>query len=444
MSASSPERPQGGRFVLTTLGCKVNQAEAASLAAQLEAQGWRPASEGQPADLVVLLTCSVTATAGRQSRQMARRLARAQAGARIVVSGCDAQAAPLAYRREGLEVAGRASLAGLAGMLGQGLPLDSPPQLPAPDAGPFCLGLRAPLTGRTRGLLKVQDGCDAACAYCIVPSTRGGPRSLPLAQAAQLWQELGQAGAAEVVLTGVHLGRYGQDLEPPLDLARLLEALLAAHPGPRLRLSSLEVSELSPGVLDLLAREPRLCPHLHVPLQTGSARLLKAVGRPYTPQEYAQRLRQVAQALPGLCLGADVMVGLPGESEQDFADTEALIASLPLSYLHVFPYSPRPGTPAAAWPGRVPGPLARQRAARLRELGRAKWREFLASQQGQTAQVVVEASGLGRAANYCLVRLPAQAPAGSLLAVRLGRLEDSPEGPLLAGEPLGQAPGAFD
>lgn len=405
------------------------------MAQELGGLGWTPVSAGQTADLVILLTCAVTAVAGRQSRQMARRLAREHARARVVVTGCDAQAAAQPYVREGLEVVGRADLAGLAARLAKA-PAASPappPSLPlaSPDAGPFCLGLRPPQAGRTRGLLKVQDGCDAHCAYCIVPQTRGKPRSLPLEQACGLWHGLGQAGAAEVVLTGVHLGRYGQDLTPPLDLLELVQALLAAHPAPRLRLSSLEVSEVGDGLLALMAREPRLCDHLHIPLQSGSDRLLQAMGRPYDSATYAQRLRAVARALPGACLGADVMVGLPGEQDTDFAQTEELIASLPLAYLHVFPYSPRPGTPAAGWPGRVPGPLAKARAARLRALGRQKRLAFLASQEGRVLEAVVEASGLARTGNYCLARLDKSAAVGSTVRVHLGRISKGRDEPFL-------------
>ena len=416
----SPPGQAPPTFQITCLGCKVNQAEAGALAAGLLARGWRRAEAGQSAGVSVLLTCAVTATAGRQSRQMARRLARSAEGGRVLVCGCDSQAAPQAYRREGLSVLGRAELAGLADLLAGGGPWPGEAPLAPPDAGEFCPGWRPPQAGRTRGLLKVQDGCDAHCAYCIVPTTRGRPRSLPLEAARQGFAGLGRAGAAEVVLTGVHLGRYGADLGSPLGLVELVGGLLEAHPGPRLRLSSLEVSEVSDEVLALMAREPRLCDHLHIPLQSGSDAMLKAMGRPYDSGAYARRVREAAQALPGACLGADVMVGLPGETEADFSQTEDLIRSLPLAYLHVFPYSPRPGTPAAAWPGRVPGPVAKARAAHLRRLAQAKRLEFLRAQAERELLAVVEASGLARTGNYCLARLDRPAPAGGVLWVRLG------------------------
>ena len=198
-------------FVITSLGCKVNQAEAAYLASCLEARGWHRAGREQEAQLVILLTCSVTGPAARQSRQMARRLRRRHPQARVVATGCDAQADPASYEQAGCAALGRAHLAGLA----EKTDLPSQTSPPPPDAGPFCPGVQFPGPERTRGLLKVQDGCNAFCAYCIVPHTRGRPRSLPMDQAAASLAELGAAGALEVVLTGIHLGRWGRDLSPP-------------------------------------------------------------------------------------------------------------------------------------------------------------------------------------------------------------------------------------
>ncbi len=416
------------RFLVSTLGCKVNQAEAASLASHLEARGWRPCLEGQRAQVAVLLTCSVTGPAARQSRQMARRLAKEHPGVRVVATGCDLQADPASYVEQGCETLGRAHLAGLADLLDRDA-LPSEDILPPPDAGELCPGWWQPGAARSRGLLKVQDGCDAHCAYCIVPQVRGRPRSLPLAEAVDAWQGLGRAGAPEVVLSGIHLGRWGQDLEPRTALPQLITALLEAHPGPRLRLSSLESEELTDQVIALAQEESRLCRHFHLPLQSGSARVLKAMGRPYGPEDYAERVMAASQALSGLCLGADVLVGLPGEDEAAFQDTYDLIHSLPINYLHVFPYSPRPGTRAADMPGRPQGVEVKQRAAQLRQLGQAKRRSFLAAQQGQTLSVVVERSGLGRSANYCLVALDQKLTPGRVAQVEVVGLDETSEEP---------------
>lgn len=429
MSASSPKPAPA--FVLESLGCKVNQAEAAFLGWQLEASGWRRAQGDESAQLAVLMTCAVTGVAARQSRQAARRLARAHPGARVVITGCDVQAEAETYRREGFTVLGRAQLLELA----ERAAWDQWPDGEGPgrpDAGPWCPGVRPPGQGRSRALLKVQDGCDAGCAYCIVPHTRGRPRSLPLDDACRALAELGEAGSREVVLTGVHLGRYGRDLTPRRDLTELLRALLAAHPGPRLRLSSLEVNEITPELEELMVTEPRLCRHLHIPLQSGSDRVLSAMGRPYRAERFARTVSRLAQRIPGLCLGADVLVGLPGEDQDAFQETLELIRELPLSYLHVFPFSPRPGTRAAEMPGRPDPREARRRAEILRRLGREKLGAFYAGQVGRRLQAVVEEQARARSDNYCLVNLEGgHPPAGELVEVEVTGLLEEPGAPAL-------------
>lgn len=423
MRASDPQAP--GFYRVVSLGCKVNQAEAACLSRELETHGLKPAGRGQAAQVAVLLTCTVTGAAARGSRQAARRLARANPGARVVITGCDIQAEPQIYQDEGFTVVGRAGLAELAGVIATdaGWPKGLPT---APDAGDWCAGWEAPGPRRTRGLLKVQDGCDAHCAYCIVPQVRGKPRSLQADQAAQIFIELGRAGAAEVVLTGIHLGRWGWDLEPRQELCDLIRILLKAHPGPRLRLSSLESAEISSDLLALMKGEPRLCPHLHVPLQTGSDKLLQAMGRPYKAAEYAAKLEKATAMLPGLCLGADVLVGLPGEDEQAFQETKSLIEDLPIAYLHVFPYSPRPGTRAAQMPGRPKGAEVKARSEALRQIGRDKRLAFVQSQVGRELSAVVEGSGLARTANYCLVEIGPGFKPGQVVGVRAQGVD--PEG----------------
>lgn len=417
-------------YKVTSLGCKVNQAEAGWLSSRLSALGGTAAPRGGPAQVAVLLTCSVTGGAARQSRQMARRLARDNPGARLVITGCDAQVAPDSYLDQGFEVAPRACLAGLAEMLVQSREL-----IQSVELGPFCPGLSRPGRDRSRPQLKVQDGCDAFCAYCIVPLARGGPRSLPLDEARRSFGSLAQEGAVEVVLTGIHLGLYGRDLEPVLGLVDLLKALLAEHPGPALRLSSLEAGEVNPELLELMAAEPRLRPHLHLPLQSGSDRVLTAMGRPYSAAQYLERAQQALRRVPGLCLGADVLVGLPGEDQAAYAETRDLIQNLDLAYLHVFPYSPRPGTRAADMK-RPPAAEVRERAAALRRLGLEKRLAFLGAQVGQEMEAVAEARGLARSANYCLLKLDRPARPGTLIRVRATGLDDSGGQPLLLAEIL--------
>ena len=423
------------RFCLHSLGCKVNQAEAAYLADELMALGWTRVPEARRGDLAVLLTCAVTASASRQSRQMARRLARVAGPESVVASGCGVQAEAQAYLAEGVIVVGRAELAQLARIIDrQAWPEQGPP--PPPDAGAFCMGALQPGELRGRGLLKVQDGCNAGCAYCIVPATRGRPRSLPLAQAVAAFRGMAQAGAQEIVLTGIHLGRWGLDLAGKPRMVELLEALLAADDRPRLRLSSLESHEIEPRLVQLAAAEPRLCPHFHLPLQSGDDRVLKAMGRPYSAAQYAQVVRDLAAALPSPCLGADVLVGLPGEDHAAHRRTLELLESLPISYLHVFPYSPRPGTRAVEMPGRPSGHEVGQRAAVLRRLGQAKHLAFLRSRIGRRLEVVVEGGGLGRSADYCLVTLEHGPPPGARLSVLAGELIETPRGPGLRGQPV--------
>jgi threonylcarbamoyladenosine tRNA methylthiotransferase MtaB len=345
-SKSSDQAQTGRLFHLSSLGCKVNQAELAYLAAKLEKMGWTRANDPARADLAILMTCSVTAGAARQSRQMTRRLAKACPKALILATGCDVQAEPEAYTTENAIILGRSRLVDLPLMASGQKPWpdqSKPPE--APDQGPFCPGIRLPGNGRSRALLKVQDGCNAFCAYCIVPFTRGRPRSLPLAQAKAAFMELDQARTAEVVLTGVHLGRYGLDLDPKSSLTELVEALLGQNAHPRLRISSLEVNEISERLVDLATSHTKLCRHLHIPLQSGCDQVLRKMGRPYQTSEFARTVESLHQKSPDICLGADVLVGLPHEDAKSFKRTFDLLESLLLSYFHVF----------SILPGRAPG-----------------------------------------------------------------------------------------
>lgn len=422
------------RFSLTSLGCRVNQAEADYLAGELEAMGWLRVERGQPADFSLLMTCAVTSSAARQSRQMARRLAKEPGAATVVVTGCGAQAEAEAYLDDGHVVVGRADLTKLPDMLNKGELPQGAPSL-APDQGIFCPGVLAPGEARSRAMLKVQDGCDAHCAYCIVPSTRGAPRSLPVRDAVTFWQNLAGRGANEIVLTGIHLGRWGWDFEPPDILENLVRALLNADPRPRLRLSSLESHEVTPGLIELAAGHPKVCRHFHLPLQSGSDKVLAAMGRPYDSGQYRRVAESIAAAIPNVCLGADVLVGLPGEDDAAFKETRRLIEELPICHLHVFPYSPRPGTKAAKMRGRPKGPEINERCADLRSLGAAKKNDFLQGLVGRTLEVVVEGQDgcLGRSSEYALVRLDQSLPKGSLAMVDITAFQPDDSEPLLVG-----------
>ncbi|HVO20256.1 MAG TPA: MiaB/RimO family radical SAM methylthiotransferase [Anaeromyxobacter sp.] len=386
MAGGSSDRP-GVRVALVGLGCRVSRADLDALAASLP-PGLSLAGQGERAALVVVGTCTVTADADSASRQAVRRAAREHPGARIVAAGCYAERCPAALR----------ALPGVAAVVGArsqgGLPevlsrlAGGAPEAEAGATGPvWDLGAGARIRD-ARPVVKVQDGCDRRCGYCPVPLARGPSRSMPFEAALERIGAL-RARHPEVVLAGVRLGAYGRELSPARSLAELVRRA-AEGEGGRIRLSSLEPGELPLELLDDRRVRRTLCPHLHLPLQSGSRRVLGAMGRHGDPGELARAVRAAAARLPGACLGTDVLVGFPGEEEEDHRETVAMVAALPFAYLHVFPFSPRPGTPAAALAGAVPAAVVRRRAAELRALSAERWRGFLAAQVGRTLEVVVE------------------------------------------------------
>ena len=379
-------------YLVFTLGCRTNQFESDCLARDLEAAGLTASGPEGPAELVVVNTCTVTARADKQSRQLIRRLARSHPQATLAVTGCLAQ----------LEPESLASMAGVSLIVGHSLQAElarlvkegrrglfvGPPARRFSGFGPV------PPRKRSRALLKVQDGCDGVCAYCRVRLARGPSRSLPPERVLAAAEELKRAGFAEIVLTGTHLGGYGQDADEPTDLAALMEGLLASGEGPRLRLSSLDPHEVSPQLLRVAAAAygegGRFCPHFHLPLQSGDAGLLQSMKRPYDPDQLTETIRSIRRFFPTAAIGADIMVGLPGEDEAAFQRTRRLIEDLPLAYLHVFPFSPRPGTLAARLPLRPAPALVSDRARKMRELSRLKKDAFLAQGVGQPTEIIVE------------------------------------------------------
>jgi threonylcarbamoyladenosine tRNA methylthiotransferase MtaB len=378
-------------FKIITLGCKVNQSESERLAAQLTDAGLLPASSDDAMEICVINTCAVTAKAAAQSRQAARRAARDYPHARTVVIGCDARIEPAVFS----DMCGVAVIDGGARMPGPAALLDLPNDEPrlspnTPWNKAHLPSDMIPLRRRTRPFLKVQDGCDAHCSYCIVPKARGGSRSLPLEQVLAGLAGYESAGFQEVVLTGIHLGVYGHDLNPPLSLEMLLLRIFAADFKLRLRLSSIEPREVSDEMIGLMAGSEKFCRHFHIPLQSGDDTILARMGRPYDRQTFAGVIEKVASQIPDCALGVDVLVGFPGETDIAFDQTYNLIESLPVTYLHVFPFSPRPGTPAAGFSGRVVPDLLKQRCARMRRLGREKRRVFYQRFLGQQIEVLVE------------------------------------------------------
>lgn len=376
------------RVAVATVGCRVNQVESREILAALQAQGFVPAAEGA-ADVVIVNTCAVTARAEVSDRQAVRQAIRRHPGARIVVTGCWAQTDPGAVARLGGVdlVVGNADKGRLGALLARLLGVG--PVVTTPERG-FDDTTPAPRPGaRSRAFVKVQDGCQHRCAFCIVPFARGPSRSRPPELVVAQVERLVEAGYPEVTLTGVDLGHYGRDLCPPSSLAALLRRVVEVRGLHWVRLSSVLPAYFTPELLEVVTGSPRVAAHLHIPLQSGSDRVLRRMRRPYTVTLFRRLVDELSSRRPGLALGTDLMAGFPGESEADFAATRALVDALPFSYLHVFPYSDRPGTEAAGLPERVPAPVVAARARELRALDRAKRQVFRRALLGRVEEVYV-------------------------------------------------------
>jgi threonylcarbamoyladenosine tRNA methylthiotransferase MtaB len=387
----------GRRVAIATLGCRLNQVDSQELQAALERRGFRAVGVDEAADVVVVNTCTVTARADVSDRRAIHRAVRRHPGARVVVTGCWAQTAPAAVARvRGVDlVVGNADkprlaelverlLADTAGLPRPGRQVSDVAALttlpPAPFAGPG---------GRARAFVKVQDGCQHRCAFCIVPLARGPSRSRPPAAVLEHVRELVEAGHGEVTLTGVDLGHYGRDLRPPTTLASLLRAMVETPGLGWVRLSSVLAAYFTPELIDVITGSLRVAPHLHIPLQSGSERVLRRMRRPYTAAMYRRLVERLTERRSGLGLGTDVIVGFPGERDPDFAETRALVEALPFSYLHVFTYSDRPGTEAVALDGHLDPRLVSARSQELRELGLRRGLAFRRGLVGTQQEVVV-------------------------------------------------------
>jgi threonylcarbamoyladenosine tRNA methylthiotransferase MtaB len=419
VDASCSPRP---RVALVALGCRVSRADVDALAGELRA-GFDIAREGEPADLVVVNTCAITADAEAAARKAIRRAARERPGACIVAAGCCAELRPdsLARLPGVAAVVGARAQAGVARVVAELCGAAPGASDPRRDPG-WGAGAAGPAR-HTRPFLKVQDGCDRGCAYCVVPLARGPSRSLPFEEALRRLEALG-ARHAEVVLTGVHLGAYGRDLAPRASLEALVREAARRRLVGRLRLSSVEPGELPRGLL----RDPEVrkvvCEHFHLPVQSGAPRILRAMRRSGGARALRRAVEEITALVPGACIGTDVLAGFPGETEADHRETVALVEALPLAYLHVFPFSARPGTPAARMGGAVPAAAVKERVRELRAVSERRWRAYLAAQVGRELEVVVERAGggfaRGTAGRYVTVRWPSSGEArGELVRVRI-------------------------
>jgi threonylcarbamoyladenosine tRNA methylthiotransferase MtaB len=423
------------RVTFATLGCKVNQVDTAHLEASFAARQYEVVRWPGPADVCVINTCTVTAVADRQSRQMVKRARRANPEALVIVTGCG----PLsgggmedAFAEADLITGNveKSDLPRLAAQWRRGATRrvigDIAAQTEVAASG------AALIAGRARSFLKVQDGCPAACSYCVVPQVRGPSRSAPPQEVLVAVRDLLRLGTGEIVLTGIHLGAYGADLRPATNLAALCRDILRETATPRLRLSSVEPQEVSGELVDLMAGDARLCNHLHLPLQSGSDRILQMMNRSYRVAEYESIVAMCRNRIADITIGADVLVGFPGEDDEAFAETLATLRRLRLPHLHVFPYSDRPGTAASRLPEKVPSATVRERAAQVRALAAEFQREHRRAQIGKRLLVLVEQitrDGLRRGAsrNYLPVLFASNAGVGEEIEVLIELINEKCE-----------------
>jgi threonylcarbamoyladenosine tRNA methylthiotransferase MtaB len=420
-------------FFVQSFGCRATQADGAALDRQLAAQGLNPANSALDADLVVLNTCTVTAAADQDARASIRRIHRENPEAKIMVTGCYAQRAPQelaalpgvtwvvgnSHKHRVAEIAGQAQFRDQFPSAKHATAQEDSQSAPPPknfvsletvalSAPAFTLVgdifahtelIAAPVFAgdaigeKTRPNLKVQDGCDNRCSFCIIPSVRGQSRSMALYRVIEEANALVEAGYREIVLSGINLGRWGRDFQPQQRFEQLIRALLEYTDIEKIRISSVEPMDWSDDLISLVAGSSRIAKHAHVPLQSGSDRILRRMHRKYRPWHYAEKIRKIHEAMPQAAVGADVMVGFPGETDELFDESRSFIDHLPFTYLHVFTYSSRPGTPSAAMPDQVPVHVARERNRVLRELAAEKNRAFRQSFVGKSLEVITLHAG---------------------------------------------------
>jgi len=380
-------------FYIETLGCKVNQYESDGIAADLTAQGLIRQTHKTCADICIINTCAVTSKAGMQSRQAVRRLIRDNPDAKIIVTGCHAQTAPdEIHSIQGVDhLVCHLDKTKIAACVNANAPYQFFFQPPDHTPSNRFLTFDRPVSGSmTRAYLKIQDGCNAFCTYCIVPHARGASVSMPKAQVHRHMAGLADQGFSEVILTGIHTGLYGQDLDPVTTLLDLVQELDHARPVERVRISSIEPREITPGLIDLARQGHILCDHFHIPLQSGDTDILKKMKRPYTADFFKKTVEAIHTALPHAGIGLDTLIGFPGETDRQFEATYNLVKSLPVSYLHVFPFSPRKGTPAWHFNPKVPTKVIKERCAVMRQLNQEKQAAFKTANSGRRLQGLVQ------------------------------------------------------
>lgn len=384
------------KFFITTLGCKVNQFEAEAIGLALCNAGWEKSLKGKDTDICIINTCTVTGKASMQSRQAIRNIIKNNPGAKIIVTGCYAQTEADEIKK----------IDGVHNIISHAEKHKIPEMILAAadrffpkiskDCNTSCAETKfnhidVNVHGnRTRPFLKVQDGCDAFCTYCIVPHTRGRSRSMEPDEVLHRLKMLGDSGYKEVVLTGIHIGCWGADLKTKTNFFELLTQIDKEKPVKRIRLSSIEPREVTDDMIRLFAESDTFCRHFHIPLQSGDDDILKKMHRPYTGKLFSDVVKKIHKHMPDAAIGADILVGFPGESDSAFKNTYSLIEMLPMTYLHVFPFSPRTKTPAATYPDQIKPDIIKERTATMRCLGSEKRHLFSKSLYGKTTEVLIE------------------------------------------------------
>ncbi|MCD6581840.1 MAG: tRNA (N(6)-L-threonylcarbamoyladenosine(37)-C(2))-methylthiotransferase MtaB [Desulfuromusa sp.] len=412
---------------IVTLGCKTNQFESAAMSEQLGRAGYRQIAFEAGADLVIVNTCTVTAATDAQSRKLIRRARRFNPQARVVVTGCYAQIDPQSLNQ----------LPGVSLVIGNNekgqllehlLENNKPGQIQVSNIRDSSTIEPLSLTAfehRSRAFVQIQNGCDAFCSYCIIPYARGRSRSVPASDIVSQIERLSANGYPEIVLTGIHIGHYGQDFHPEIDLLTLLKAIELSNFSGRLRLGSIEPTELSEELYRYIGDSDWICPHFHIPLQAGDDEILRRMNRHYSTEFFAELIGDLHEMNPYAAIGLDVITGFPGETEAQFDHTRLLLERLPFSHLHVFPFSKRAGTPAATMSDQVPGTVIKERAALLRQIGENKNLNFAQRFVGSQLEVVIEGGEVdslrkGLSQNYLPVWVPAAyAKPGELLWVKV-------------------------
>ncbi len=445
-------------FHLINFGCRASHADGAAVKRQLMARGFSEA-DAEASEVAVLNTCTVTAAADAEVRQVIRRIHRSNPQCKILVTGCYAQRAAdeIAALPGVTWVVGNSHKHTLVNILtgnpntftaSEGLSFHDGPQDGGTPSAEMETAPEQPLVlvgeigdtfhfapvfcdDRTRPTLKVQDGCNARCSFCIIPQVRGESRSMKPDKVIEQVRELEQNGYKEIVLSGINLGSYGRDLGRSINFLGLVERVLSETGIPRIRISSIEPMDVGPELIALVATDPRMAHHFHVPLQSGSNRILRMMNRRYWTTQYAERILAIRERMPNCGIGADVMAGFPGETEADHAESLRFIESLPFTYLHIFPYSARPGTPAAASIEQVDGRRIHERVRELKSLITAKRDRFLQAQIGQRLSALVlhkvqDGAPAALSSNYLQISLPgSEVVSNTLLDVAIGRVHGS-------------------